>query len=340
MAEGERYDGLNALRGVAAIAVALIHCEGIFGFNPAPVGYLAVDLFFLMSGFVIANAYDRKLRHGLGTVGFMRIRLIRFYPIYLVGLALGVVRVAGLEAFSEPAFGIGGPIWAFVLALLFLPAPTTEFSGGGLYPMNNPAWSLAIELVINALYAALFPFMRDWTLALCAVAGAVLLIFAATLYGSTGYGAEWHTVWVGYARGLFSFPAGVLLYRHRRAIRLRFVSAMLAPLLLAGALAVDPGARRAAYDLIFIFVLSPLIVIIAVRKPGATWRPLCDYLGRTSYPLYAIHFPAFILANAGAALLGVSPALLTASTFIALLALCWRLDLADENWRRKIKVRT
>src|SRR5215210_2241655 len=83
------YHSLNGLRGLAALIVVLFHAAALIGTQLAPGGYLAVDLFFILSGFVIAHAYDHRFAEGLGPLAFIRYRIIRFYPLYLLGLAIG-----------------------------------------------------------------------------------------------------------------------------------------------------------------------------------------------------------------------------------------------------------
>ena len=118
------YHSLNGLRGLAAIIVVLFHAEAFFGRQIAPGGYLAVDLFFVLSGFVIAHAYDHKFAQGLPAFTFIRHRLIRFYPLYLLGLLIGAGWLTLELAVSPPAALTGQQLLiAFSLGLLFLPSP-------------------------------------------------------------------------------------------------------------------------------------------------------------------------------------------------------------------------
>ena len=86
--EGRVFHTLDALRGIAAIGVLVFHMGPIFTPIAAPGGYLAVDLFFMMSGVVLSHAYEARFRAGMGTLDFMRARLIRLYPLYLAGALL------------------------------------------------------------------------------------------------------------------------------------------------------------------------------------------------------------------------------------------------------------
>ena len=77
------YATLDGIRGIAAALVAMRHAGALFPGWDFPNSGLAVDLFFVISGFVVASAYDRRLADGLTLGAFMRIRLIRLYPLYL-----------------------------------------------------------------------------------------------------------------------------------------------------------------------------------------------------------------------------------------------------------------
>ena len=330
-----KFDGLNALRGVAAIGVLLAHCTSFLG-NWAPSGPLAVDVFFLMSGFVIAHAYDQRLRDGLSTASFTGLRLVRFYPLYLVGLLLGSVKVAGMYILSAPAFPASQVAVGFALALLFLPAPPSLFSGGSLYPMNTPAWSLAVELIVNAGYAAFFRWLSGSALILICLTGFVTLVSLTVAGGSPLGGAVWGSVGLGYARALFAFPLGVLFYRYRHRIPKVPAPWYVAPILLAAFLAIEPHSWKGLYHLLFMVGASPLIVWIAAQPVPNRWRPLCTYLGRTSYPLYAVHVPIIVILDGAAVVLGLAPAALVSGGVVILLAGCWYLDLIDERFRRKI----
>ena len=134
------FPALNAMRGLAAIAVVIFHAHPLFGAQIAPSGYLAVDLFFVLSGVVIAHAYAARLNAGMRVAAFMKIRVVRFMPFYLLGLAFGLVlATALLFAGSSDALSTDKLAIALLLALLFPPVPF----GGDIFPLNVPAWSLS-----------------------------------------------------------------------------------------------------------------------------------------------------------------------------------------------------
>lgn len=335
----ETYYALNALRGVAAIGVLVFHMRHVIGVNVISRGHLAVDLFFLLSGFVIAHAYDRKLIGGMSFAGFMRVRLIRFYPLYLLGLGVGLLRVALLIVHGDPSFSMLDPLIILPFALLFLPAPPTGYAGDTLYPLEPPAWSLGVELIVNGVFAAFHRRFTTVTLVVTiAIAGLLLVVTHLAGHDATG-GASWHGAWSGPLRASFAFPLGVLIYRFRDRLPALPIPPMAGPLLLAVALVTPARMLGFGYDLLFIFLLAPAILVISVAQPAPGWRPFCTWLGRTSYPLYTLHDQAIIIANNAGRVIGVPPQLLVGVLVVGLLSICWYLDVVDQRFRRSLGAR-
>jgi peptidoglycan/LPS O-acetylase OafA/YrhL len=146
-----RFAALDLLRGLAAIAVLLVHFRyGPTGVTLAQKGYLAVDFFFVLSGFVVAHAYEQRLRRGTWLGPFCLTRLLRLYPLYAFASIIGIAAV-----YFQPGTDRDTGHWAvsILLAVFFLPTPS-QFSAnpGSLYPFNFAAWSLFWELAVNLLY--------------------------------------------------------------------------------------------------------------------------------------------------------------------------------------------
>jgi len=157
-----RYDVLDGLRGVAAISVMLFHyTQDSFPRNTD----MAVDLFFILSGFVIAHSYGSRLQNSMSVLDYTGRRLIRLYPMYIAGIIIGIpvlflVTKAGLANYSPKS--ILGNIF---LNCFFLPDfngrtvlelnGTTHFTGE-LFPLNPPSWSLFFELVASLTFPFLF----------------------------------------------------------------------------------------------------------------------------------------------------------------------------------------
>jgi len=295
MAERNRFVTLDALRGVAAIGVMLYHSMPSSPL-PVPGGFLAVDLFFVLSGFVIALTYEERLRQGMGPREFLTLRAIRLWPMLLAGALLGI----GLEG------GHAG-------MLFLLPNPYSDT----LYPSNPPLWSLLLEAMAYVGFAAFAYRVSDRGLvAWAGVSGAALAGFCAYSSGQLHeFGGFWSTIPEGLARVSFSFTAGMLIYRRRKKDELRRGADRRAWLLLAVLLAVMlvmPGSAGSG-GLLAILAIFPALVWFASKWDLPSGRA-GSLLGELSYPLYCIHMPILALAAASgiarpltwAALIGAS----------------------------------
>lgn len=292
-AGADRFLLLDGLRGVAAFAVILDHVpSGALG-ELLPGRYLSVDFFFVLSGFVIAHAYGADLTARGSFWPFMRVRLIRLYPLYLVGLLLGALVVglrmlSGVEEGSRLSLVIGA-----VCGIFFLPQ-FSNASGAMLYPLNPPAWSLFFELIANAIYALVARFLT-WIVLIAFIAvGAVLVVVTMSNHADVrGPGWLWSHVDAGFARVFFDFFVGVALYRLRGRVRLPSIPwwGPVAAFVAVIALPVKPD-WAVAYDIVAILLLIPLLVGLSghstlPRQISAT----CAVLGLLSYGVYALHVP-------------------------------------------------
>jgi len=307
MAQAERFSLLDGLRGLAALAVILDHTPANVLGDLIPGRYLAVDFFFVLSGFVLAHAYGRRLEAGGSVIAFMRARLIRLYPLYLAGCLVGLSValtsfVAGWQAVA--------PFELALLALcgvLFLPAPPlSEYGGGHLFPFNGPSWSLFFELAANLVFARLAPRLGWRLLAVLIVAGAIAVGVTVTRHqGVGGPGWLWGHFDAAMARVMFGFFSGVALYRMRAHIRMPRTP-VIAPILglIAMMAAPVPADWRAVYDAAAAIVLTPLLVAFACEaKTGPVAGRVCALLGAVSYGVYVLHAPllSVLMLGAGAA---------------------------------------
>jgi len=294
----DRLYGLDAMRGIAAILVVAFHigqwAPGGEGF--APGGYLAVDFFFLLSGFVIAQAYGRRLAGGLSLRDFAVIRLVRLYPLLFLGLALGCIKPSMqilLHQEHAPAV-LDLLVWIAANGLI-LPVPNTTF----IFPLNPPTWSLFLEILANLLFAAFLFRWRRQSLALVVVAAATILIFNGLSQHSLSGGWGWSNAYVGLARTGFSFLLGVILYRSRigRSRAYSWPGFIVPCTILVAILTIhiDP-ALRGWFDLASVILIFPLLVIIASStEPPLLLRGFCALSGDISYPFYAIHYPLMLM---------------------------------------------
>jgi peptidoglycan/LPS O-acetylase OafA/YrhL len=290
---------LDAIRGIAALVVFCLHEFQAFPGLPHPhSGYLAVDLFFLLSGYVIAGAYDDRLRRGMTLGTFLSLRLIRLYPLYLIGFAIGVVRVVaqiqvGTKAPPVDAFALGS-----LLELVMLPTPMTiGWSFDTPFFVNPPAWSLFFELLANVCFAVFHKHLsKRVLLALLALSG-VSLVWAGIAHGSLEIGNYWHTVPLSIPRVAFPFLLGVFINRHMPKLP-SLHSAWTWPLTLAilPLLAWHPIGYQATYDLVLVMCVFPAVVYVgtAIQTNGLT-TSVSKMAGELSYALYIVHMPLISL---------------------------------------------
>jgi len=279
-----RFEAVDAVRGVAAMSVVVYHLAA-YAYPAAPLsgGYLAVDLFFVLSGFVLSHAYGQRLEQGLSTPRFMLLRLVRLWPAYLIGILAGIAFALA----QAPAAKVG---LAALCALLFIPLPLDLGEGRTLFPLNLPAWSLFFELGANLAFVLFYRFLTGRTLlALLAVSAVGLVIVAIRAEGLHAGWAPDNFVGGG-PRAIYGFFAGVLIQRRWP----EGLNLGPAPALLALACLLVPVAipLRAAFDVVVVTVVFPLC---AAALAGATLSPrvgkMATTMGVISYPLYVIHMP-------------------------------------------------
>lgn len=291
-----RYEILDGLRGIAAISVLIFHC-GIVGRNPVlapPRGYLAVDFFFVLSGFVIAHSYTHRLPR-LGVAEFARIRVRRLLPLSMLGVLLGtaylLVRSRVQPSSESPSQILSASLLNLVLVPgLSLPlAPSDE-----AFPTNIVLWSLSLEMVAN--FAWVFVAARVRAMLLIAAAGAAVLTLASWTYGHANVGWDLRTYWGGAGRAAFGFFAGVLLWHIRPPVRVARVRPWICAGALLGLLWVPPVVWWV--DAVTILVGFPALLWLAISADYRPERSVFRLLGEVSYPLYVIHYP-ILMAMAG-----------------------------------------
>lgn len=328
----QRFDTLDGMRGVAAIVVLVFHFRSFFPEVPIPPnGYLAVDLFFGLSGFVLVHAYGGKMTSGMTVCQFMRIRFARLYPMYILGTAISVI----LLALSLPRSA--SDLLPLFFSIFMIPSPITA----QLYPLNVPAWSLFLELLINV---ALVVFWKRLTLSMiitiCLVSG-LCLIGSAVCYGGLDFGHKWEALAVGFARVSYSFFVGVAI--RLSGIRLDLIHPLVSvSVLLATLLMPIPPGWRVAWDLFAVLVVFPVLLVAgAYAKVGSLASRLSTWSGEISYPLYATHNPilvwCYVLSHKLHIL--VTPLVLLGVVVITI-AFAWMAELLfDKPVRRSLKNR-
>jgi len=300
-ASGERFhvEALDGLRGIAALSVMFYHA---WVFNAQ--GWMAVDFFYCLSGFVIAMAYEGKLRSGLPFLRYVSWRLMRVYPMLAVGGVIGLLAwrtgeaIPFLSAASPTTFTL-----AWLAHMLLIPFYGQEKA----FPFNNVQWSILYELLANALHALLLPVLTNRVLAGVLVVSGGVLAWRTCALGTMNWGFDLRHIDVGLARMGYSFFAGVLLWRLREAIlphlpRVPFWMLAAAIFVLAsihGLEAIHPWLEPVRQIGTVLFV-NPLMVGLGAVC-GAR-GPAIRALGVLSFPLYAIHLPLVFWARSTLAL--------------------------------------
>jgi peptidoglycan/LPS O-acetylase OafA/YrhL len=302
--ERHRFHLLDAMRGIAAILVVLYHVPVIFKHSlDFPNSFLAVDFFFCLSGFVIAFSYEQRLRDHLNFRDFMVVRLTRLYPLFALGLAIGIVRAIFLAHLVSrihwPAFLSLIGISAALIPNFFFPAASIL-----LFPLDHPAWSLFYELIANAVYAVILRrHIARIGLPLVCLASLVALIAITIWHSSLDFHGAMPDSWIGLPRVGFSFIAGVLLFHllkrqgeNRLSGPVSWISGAIAVALLFAALtATSAWTRTGPYQASAIILLFPALVYFGARCTlPAALNHICAALGDASYPLYIIHAPLML----------------------------------------------
>jgi peptidoglycan/LPS O-acetylase OafA/YrhL len=334
--EGRVFHTLDALRGVAAIGVVVFHLQQAFAPITTAGGYLAVDLFFMMSGVVISHSYEARFRAGMGTLDFMRARLIRLYPLYLLGTLLGiVVTLASLHGRNIQHWDPSSLLQAALLAVFLLPnisgRPVNE-----MFPLNIPCWSLFFEILVNLLFVIFWPLLTSRRLVVVCLltGGAVGLAIVHT--GSLDQGSTAASFTVGLARTLFGFSVGVLLARQirhapRNGSNIGFLA--IVAVVLTAITGWPEGQWRAIWDALCVLVVFPLVVYWGTLvDPGPRLQRVATFLGVTSYAIYVLHSPLSSILNsasrgfAGGAGVSAGAPYLGLAVLAVLLTGCWLVD--------------
>lgn len=352
------YVILDGLRGVASLMVVVFHLfEAYSGGSPHKQiinhGYLAVDFFFLLSGFVIAYAYDDRWA-GMGRWDFYKRRLVRLQPMIVMGGLIGAALV-GFQHFSIFPKLEAATIWQILglmlLGFLMIPVtPSADIRGWSeIYPLNGPAWSLFYEYLANILYAVgVRKLSNRWLgviVALSALALVHLLVFGPRGDVIGGWALDADGIRIGLTRVLFPFFAGVLLMRLGKRIRVRNAFG-LCSLLLIVALALPRfgGTERlwvnGLYEAACVILLFPLIVALGAGEKSVDGMSVrtARFFGDLSYPLYITHYPLIYIYTGWVVdkkVPAAQGALVGAGVFVAAVAIAYAcLKLYDEPARR------
>ena len=312
------YALLDGLRGVAAMLVVWYHVfEGFQFAGNKPVidfinhGYLAVDFFFMLSGFVIGYAYDDRWGKSLTMGGFFRRRLIRLHPMVMLGALIGAISflLTSMERWDGTHSTLLLTLIALVCSWLMIPAlpgMQRDVRGNGeMFPLNGPCWSLFFEYIGNILYALIIRRLSTRALAwLTALLCCALTWFAVTNqsgYGSIGVGWTVDTTNLlgGTLRMLCPFTIGMLMsrvFKPIKNVRGAFWICTIILLVLFHVPFIDGGtpmSLNGIFEVACIICIFPIIVWLGASGTTTdnTSRRICRFLGDISFPLYIVHYP-------------------------------------------------
>lgn len=319
------YELLDGLRGVAALFVLWYHIFEGFAFAEATNGegagiittlnhgHIAVDFFFILSGFVISYAYDERWNK-ISLCNFFKRRLIRLHPMVVMGAIIGAVTffVAGCEKWDGTTTPTSLVMLALLLTMFMIPAlpgvPYEVRGNGEMFPLNGPAWSLFFEYIGNIIYALFIRRLPTKALAvltaLLGVAHAWFFIGNISEYDCVGVGWTIDAVNLtgGLLRMLFPFTAGMLLARTFKPRKIKGTF-WVCTALLAAAFSIPyitptgSVSLNSLYEVVCIALLFPFIVWLGACgecSDNLTGR-INKFLGDISYPLYIIHYPIMYL---------------------------------------------
>lgn len=323
-----RYEILDGLRGVASLLVIIFHIGETYCVPGEQQwlnhGYLAVDFFFVLSGFVIGYAYDdRWNKMSLG--GFFKRRLTRLHPMVVVSNVIGACFFFFGASYFTSSLEI--PIWkfglCFIMGMFIIPCGRgLDIRGWNeMNSFNGPIWTLTFEYIGNILYALVFRHLPTVILCiLCAGTAVFTLDFTLgwDLFNMLPNGPQYHVkggwcldpaqIYLGFTRLLYPFLCGLIISRilpKRRTadnpsgspIHLKggfiWTSLILITILSVPCIGGTDGFANGLYQAIMILAAFPVIVLMGagstIQNPAVA--KVCKFLGDISYPIYITHYP-------------------------------------------------
>ena len=307
----DRFVYLDGLRGIAALCVVVYHYSQHTDFPVLHQASAAVDLFFCLSGFVLAHSYGQRILDGLSFVEYFAKRIVRLYPLFIAGVMIGLVALVIKTKLGMTDYTYPQVIFSFVYNALYIPylnfntiAVFGQALRGEIFPLNPPAWSLFFEMFVSAVfYAAVFASFRNKVI----LVG--LSFLALVVLAFVGGPPGWGTVNMvgGFPRVTCSFFAGVIIYqygaqapwvaRFRRAVGK--AGSTLGVLIAAAIILLFawPNDNR-IFQVAVLLPLTGCVFIGSMIGTGGRIARVLTFLGDMSYPMYCLHYPLMSLTEA------------------------------------------
>ena len=325
----QRYEILDGLRGVAALMVIIFHFFELYSFgNPSKQiinhGYLAVDFFYVLSGFVLGYAYDDRWDK-MSYWDFYKRRLIRLHPMVIAGSLLGMCYFFLGECINSPNIESVNPLYFFltiIMSILMIPCPAQmDIRGWGeTNSFNGPNWTLTYEYIVNILYSLIFRRLHTIIIGIFTLASALLLVNLTcnfdifnvmneresnkyTVIG--GWSLTSCELCVGFTRLFYPYFAGYLVYRLKLKIRIPY-SFIICSIILITFLSMPRLEKEGypifngIYEAIVIILIFPLVIIIGAgdTTKNEILTKICKFIGELSYPIYITHYPIIYMNSA------------------------------------------
>lgn len=258
--------------------------------HPIPHGYLAVDFFYLLSGFVIGYAYDDRWI-SMSVISFFKIRLIRLHPLVILGVALGTLFFL-IDPYNSASTSTSLLKLFITMLVGFTLLPVPDLRGyGETHSLDATCWSLLQEYIANVLYALIGRKLSMTWLSILVGTSAVVLILTAHRHGHLSSGWDYPRFWVGSVRMIFSFFAGLLLFRSGKLVKIPMTFSLCSIALIS--LFILPVFKfNGIYEAACVIIAFP--IILAAGAGGLVtgrWAFACRFSGALSYPIYILHYP-------------------------------------------------
>ena len=299
----QHFEILNGMRGLAALVIVVFHFMEIIITDFSKIfiahGFLAVDFFFVLSGFVIAYAYDNRIAE-MKLKTFVKLRLIRLQPLVVIGSILGLLTFV-FDPYTNiyAAYGFRETAMLFLTSVFMIPYPVVSERYFNLFNLNAPSWSLFWEYVANLAYATILFKASKKILAIFAFIGAAALFYISWQYLNLLGGWNGETFFHGFARIFFSFSMGMLIHRSGWIIKNNLgLLGMCGLLMLAFLVPYNEQWTWLVEPIIVIFYFPLLVSLGAGATLSNKYQKINKFSGDISYPLYMTHYPfMWIFAN-------------------------------------------
>ncbi len=283
---------LDAMRALAALLVLLFHVDVIFGGLPLfRHTELAVDFFFMLSGFVLTASVEGKQREGHAATGFIVARIGRLWPMMALGSVIGL-GTAWMRGVDSQALAL-----SFTLALLLMPSMVVR---SPIFPLNGPQWSLLLELIANVAHALVLRRLPTRMLLVLSASAWLMLSEIAGMKGEMTFGPMYPGWQLGILRIGYAYTLGCVIARLAPAIIARIRAPWWLPLALLAVLLIGPGrapAPNGLLDMAVLLAFGPVLIIAIAADPPEGLHPAMRRAGAASWPLYALHVPLMDGAN-------------------------------------------